>query len=246
MESIPLALTRLGDNCLHIEKRDNSSLNSFFALIKKDISAELAISTIAQRGHLEPGLSNGLEGEVKDLVTKAKIVANICGVLTGIKPSPIQLHPSYGVDFSSPIQVREWHLAGRRLQNYPACMGTIEVDIDKRSIDQASECRNLPQGHPLARDFPWKCAFLLRTNPIFRLKKRSTQNNFCSQTYLNFGLGGTWNTASKIIWETIRCLRICNSLRDRSNCALPILQELEMKQKHAIILDSGISKIFSN
>jgi hypothetical protein len=231
LESIPLALREIRKiGQLVIEKRDNSSLNSFFSILNKGMSATSAISRVEQRGHLEPGAVNGFVPEIKDLENKAKIIANISGVTLKITPKKARKEDSFTPDFSAPEEIAQWYLEGKKLGAYRAPRSQLRIDIDGKEILTKMEYDGMPKTHLLARDFPWKCAFTIRT------EKQSTREGF-----LGIGYGGAEKTAKKILWEVNRSKELLMNPsfnREELGQPLPILAELALHQGSAVGLQS--------
>ena len=92
------------------------------------------------------------------------------------------------------------------------------------------EYNDMAKTHLLSRDFPWKCAFTMRT------EKQSTREGF-----LGVGYGGAEKTAKKILWEVNRSKELLMNPsfnREVLGQPLPVLAELVLHQDSAIRLKS--------
>lgn len=120
MEYVPLFLRALSGKDGIILKRDNPSVNLFFARLGDGWTPTEAFQDVISGGFLEPGAVD-LAPEVKDQIIKLRVTANLCALLTGYSISTPEnelnkkeaslLHDSGAEDLA------RWHLSGRRRSN---------------------------------------------------------------------------------------------------------------------------------
>ena len=208
MESLPLVMKYVTKGRITITKRDNSSLNLFFAKVDSSIDPDDAMKEIEKAGHLEPGAKD-FSKEVHDQVLKARIAANICGVLRGIKPRYID-RTLTGHDrphSMSPADVARWHREGNRKRGFKALITRVVLDQDRKEhLGCTVSFGELDRGSPLARQFPGKSAISIESSGS---PARSDGNErLRGSGYLHSGYGGAERTAAKLLWEAERISRL--------------------------------------
>ena len=244
MEILPVVMQQLKSGRLSVVKRDNSSLNLFFEKVGSGIPAEKAVAIIAARGHLEPG-RDGLAGEVRDQTLKAKIAANISGLLSGFKAdfadntlsrsnpgNPLSLNPN---------DIADWHRSGRRKKLYPALITEIKVETDVKRISCAVSFDALPRGHPLARDFGGKSAISIQAfdNTEFMWTRKSKRKR--RGRFVHSGFGGGVKTAEKLLWEAKRAIELVKSCSMSTFSPIPILWALANQEVGAKRLEKKLA-----
>jgi len=223
MEILPILMQKLRHGRIIITKRDNSSLNTFLALVARGISPEDALAELAARGHLEPG-AEGLLSEIRDQITKAKIAANICGILRHVKPSNEGSFAPESMRFHDPSEIASWHISGRKTGVYPALVTQIVVDTKAKKISCSVKFTELTRDHPLAKDFDGKNAMTIQgSNDVQfewspNLKSRSGRGLF-----VHSGYGGASKTAAKPLWETKRAVSLISSRPQAQFSPIPVL-----------------------
>jgi hypothetical protein len=234
-ETIPIALCLTKKvKQLVIEKRDNSSFNSFFAMLNKGMSSAQAISKVESRGHLEPGVVDGFVEELKDLVNKTNIILNISCVILNIAPTRTTIDSNFKLYFSSPEEIAKWHIEGKKIELYRAPHSVIQIDSHNQRISSGIEFDGLGKTNSLAKDFPWKCVHLIQN------QSQSGRTGF-----LGVGYGGAKKTSEKIIWEVIRYIRLRRRLLGLEKMAsqpIPVLEELSIGYASAKLLKKELIK----
>lgn len=208
MESLPLVVKHFTRGHMTITKRDNSSLNTFFAMVDSSTKPDEAIKEIERAGHLEPG-SKDLSKEVHDQVLKASIAANICGILKGIRPY-FDDETSNNRDrpqSMSPADIARWHNEGYRNKEFRVLVTTIALDANLEKLLQCTvSFSKLPKGSPLAKHFFGKSAIYIESTSFpCRSDEYRGQD---SRGYFHAGYGGGERTAAKLLWEARRISRL--------------------------------------
>jgi len=208
MESLPLVMKYFTKGSITITKRDNSSLNLFFARIDSSMDPEDAMKEIETSGHLEPGAKD-FSKEVHDQILKARIAANICGVLRGIKPRSVD-ETLTGPDrprSMSPVDIARWHREGNRKREFKALVTRAVLNQDRKErLECTVSFGELPRGSPLARNFPGKSAIQVE---LSGLPARSDEiERRQGSGYFHAGYGGAKRTAAKLLWEADRISRL--------------------------------------
>jgi len=240
MESLPLVMKYLTKDRITITKRDNSSLNTFFAKVDSSIDPDDAMREIGAAGHLEPGAKD-FSKEVHDQILKARIASNICGVLRGIKPRFVD-ETSAGPDrprSMSPADIALWHREGDRRRRFKALVSRIVLDQDgKERLGCTVSFGELPRGSRLARHFPGKSAVHIESNGPTASSDRSERRR--GSGYFHAGYGGAERTAAKLLWEAERVSRLHPSRGRVPFAPLPVLfaerlgNEAEVKLRETI------------
>lgn len=246
MEILPILAQALRAGGVQFLKRDNSSFNLFFAKVGSGTPPNRAMLEIGSSGHLEKNDSYALPTEVKDQTLKARIAANICGIMRGQRPSktqeatkfPLQAEP----DSVNPIDIARWHKEGRKHGKYRALIS--EIDMDGRSIRWGVSFRELPHGHSLAKDFPGKCAFFVQPTHDARFNWSTDEGHFnsCPGSFTCSGFGGAARTASKLLWEAERTISLSQLSLDRECFPLPVLCSLAVGRSDATNLQRKLAK----
>jgi hypothetical protein len=241
MEIIPVIMRNLISGRVDFLKRDNSSLNLFFTKIYSGLTVEETIRDLEASGHLDLPGANALVTEVKDQTLKARIAENICGILCSIRPVPIKkpLIRSDGPKSIDPHAIAEWHLSGRKRGNYPALLSQINLDLTNLSLRCEVAFVELADRHPLARDFPGKCAMSIDTSGArftwSREYSPGPKRLTCS------GYGGAKKTAAKIIAEANRSMALSYKKPHVFSSPLLVLSALEKNERAAKKLEKQIS-----
>jgi len=223
MESLPLVMKYTTKGRITITKRDNSSLNLFFAKVDSSVDPDEAMKEIEKAGHLEPGAKD-FSKEVHDQILKARIAANICGVLRGIKPRFVD-ETSTGRDrphSRSPVDIARWHREGDRKKGFRALVTRVVLDQDwKERLGCTVSFGELPRGSPLARHFPGKCAIHIESAGLpARVDENERQRG---SGYFHAGYGGAERTAAKLVWEAERIARLRSFMGKVPFTPLPVL-----------------------
>lgn len=190
LDYVPLFLSVLDEGEGLVTKRDNSSLNLFFAKIEDGLSPERALADVAAGGYLEPGATS-LQPEVRDQVIKLRILVNLSHMISGfdIETSDEKLR-----DLSStlekrayPSELASWHLAGRSKGYYPALVSSLEIDGKRRKIEADATFVDLHKYHELAKNF--------RGRNVVSTRIMGKGN------FVHAGYGGASKTALKLVKE---------------------------------------------
>ena len=246
MEYLPVLLENFESGKLNLVKRDNPSLNLFYEKIWKRVSPANAFSQIDKQGYLEPNASN-LFAEVKDQLIKAKITQNFCSVLTKIKAQEteqIQVDDLFSKTPRSakPEDIANWHISNRKQGLYPALTTEVQVKTDPAEIITNLAFVNLPQGHPLARDFGGKNALCIEADEAhFTWTKDSRRNKKKQGFFLHSGFGGARKTADKLVWEVKRVCRLNSSKKQKEFNPIPIIFGLKVEEGYAIHVKHELS-----
>jgi len=241
MESVPLVMKHLSEGRVTITKRDNSSLNTFFSLVDSFANPDEAIKEIERAGHLEPGAKD-FSKEVYDQVLKARITANICGILAGTRPHYID-ETLIGKDrprSMSPVDIARWHRGGNRNKEFKALVTRIVVDVNHEKVLRSTvSFGKLPKESPLARHFLGKSAIHIETtNLLVKSKDRGGKNS----GYFHAGDGGGERTAAKLLWEAKRISRLCRFKGRVPFDPIPVLFAEDMGHESEVRLQERISR----
>jgi hypothetical protein len=244
MEILPVVMQQLKSGRLIVVKRDNSSLNLFFEKVGSGIQADKAVATIAARGYLEPG-AVGLESEVRDQRLKARIAANISGLLRGFKidfadntlsrnnpGKPLSLNPN---------DIADWHKSGRRKNLYPALITEINIETEIKRISTAVSFDAVPCGHPLARDFGGKSAISIQAFYDTKFEWPHKSNRKRNRRFVHSGFGGGAKTAEKLLWEAKRAIELVKSCSMSTFSPIPVLWALANQEFGAKRLEKKLA-----
>jgi homoserine dehydrogenase len=244
MEILPIVLRHLERGRLAVVKRDNSSLNLFFEKVGSGIRADDAIATITATGHMEPS-SAGLENEVQDQRLKARIAANVTGLLKGFR---VDLsHDSLSQDSPSdpktldPKDIADWHVSGRKKKLYPSLITEITVETEANRISCAVGFQTIPRGHPLAKDFGGKSAILVQAFDDTRFDWSDACERKKSGRFVHSGFGGGVKTAEKLLWEARRAIGLVEHFSMSTFSPLPILWALDNQETCAKRLEKKLA-----
>ena len=208
MESLPLVMKYHTKGRLTITKRDNSSLNLFFARVDSSMDPGDAMKEIEKAGYLEPG-AKGFSKEVHDQILKARIAANICGVLRRVKPRFVDQTPT-GRDrphSMSPADVARWHREGDGKNGFKALVTRVVLDQgQKERVECMVSFDVLPRESPLARHFLGKNAIHIESTGLPAMPEDGKQR--ATIGYFHSGYGGAERTAAKLLWEAERIARL--------------------------------------
>ena len=249
MEYLPVLLENFQSGKLNIVKRDNSSLNLFYEKIWKKISAANAFSQIARQGYLEPNASD-LFAEVKDQLIKAKVTQNFCSVITKIKAhetEQIQLNDLFSKTPSSanPEGIANWHISNRKQGLYPALISEVQVKTGPAEIKTDLAFANLPQDHPLARDFGGRNALCIEGDEAhFTWTKNFRRNKKKRGFFVHSGFGGALKTADKLVWEAKRVRRLNSYKKWKEFSPIPVILGLKVGEAYAIHVKHELSNSF--
>ena len=246
MEYLPALLENFESGKLNLVKRDNPSLNLFYEKTWKKISPSYAFFQIGKQGYLEPNASD-LFAEVKDQLIKAKITENFCSVLTKIKAhetEQIRVEDLFSEipRSAKPEDIANWHISNRKLGLYPALTSEVQVKTDPAEIKTNSAFVNLPQDHPLARDFGGKNALCIEADEArFTWTKNSRRNMKKRGFFVHSGFGGARKTADKLVWEAKRVCRLNSSKKRKEFSPIPVLLGLKVGEAYAIHVKRELS-----
>jgi len=211
MESLPLVMKYFTKGHMRITKRDNSSLNLFFAKVDSSVDPDDAMRGVEEAGHLEPGAKD-FSKEVHDQILKGRIAANICGVLWGIEPRFVD-ETSKGHDMPrsmSPVEIARWHREGNRTSGFKALVTRIVLNpVPKERLECTVTFSELPRGSPLARHFRGKSALYIESAGLpAKLDVNESWPGGGGGGYFHAGYGGAERTAAKLLWEAERISRL--------------------------------------
>ena len=235
MDYVPLFLSKLGKREGLITKRDNSSLNLFFAEIDDGLSSKEALAKVTEGGFLEPGATD-LRPEVRDQVIKLEILANICGALTSFSiDTPEERLRNLSTELeqrADPSELAAWHLSGLKKGSYPALVSKLDV---RGSIEAEIELLELPRGDVLARSFRGK-------NVV------STRLAESRSEFVHAGYGGAPRTAKKLIHGAERAsklVRKVEKIKTDDFIPIPVLAGMKVGDAEAMKKSVAIfSKVF--
>ena len=245
MEVLPILTRALKSGSVEFLKRDNSSFNFFFAKVGSGMAVDRAIAQIGASGHLEKIGPDALLTEVKDQTLKARIAANICAVMRGKAP-PIERKSASKIrspptpDSVDPVEVARWHLEGRKRGKYPALVS--EVNVNATSPRWEVGFRELPFGHPLARDFPGRCAIFARPTQDAKFTWSGDRSRKPSKGFAYSGYGGAVRTAAKLLWEAERAISLSQLSLGEECFPLPVLCSLAAGRREAIVLQRRLAR----
>ncbi len=244
MEILPVVMQQLKSGRLVVTKRDNSSLNLFFEKVGCGIPAEKAMVAIAASGHLEPDLG-GLASEVRDQRLKAKIAANIMGLLSGFKidftDNTLSRNSLANPRSLDPKAIADWHRAGRRKKFYPALITEISVDTEARRISCMIRFSGLPRSHPLAGDLGGKSAISVQAFDSTKFIWPHKSNQKGGGRVVHAGFGGGEKTAEKLLWEAKRAVELGKYCCMSRFSPIPILWALACKEVWAKRLEKKLA-----
>ncbi len=237
MEYLPVLLENFQSGKLNIVKRDNSSLNLFYQKIWKKISPANAFSQISRQGYLEPNASD-LFAEVKDQMIKAKVTQNFCSVITKIKAhetEQIQIDLfSKNPSSANPDDIANWHISNRKQGLYPALTSEVQVKNDPAEIKTDLAFVNLPQDHPLARDFGGRNALCIEGDEArFTWTNNFRRNKKKRGFFVHSGFGGALKTADKLVWEAKRACRLNTLKKPQEFNPIPVIFALKVGEGYA-------------
>jgi hypothetical protein len=240
MEILPIIMRNITGGQIKIWKRDNSSFNLFFTKIGSGLSVEKTLRELERSGYLDVPGPGALLTEVKDQTMKAHIAANICGLMQGIKPVFNDPPPTETSSAINAIELADWHLKGRRSGNYPALVSWICVDLGNASVDYQIQLMQLPNRHPLAKDYPGKCAIAIdpTTATFTWSKKRSASHT----PFVRSGYGGPKRTAAKLLDEASRAANISRRTPRVFLSPLLALAALEKNESTATHLEKELAQ----
>jgi hypothetical protein len=242
MEVLPLVVQAFETGEVQFLKRDNSSFNTFFAKVGSGITARRAMMQLEASGHLEKTGPGALSREVKDQGFKASIVANICGILRGEKPHKsvsLKFHHT-GPDSLNAPDVARWHVEGRKLGKYRALVS--DVYLNTRCVHWEVSFMELPNRHPLSRDFPEKCAMFVQPHEDAKFHWSKNVRSNRSRGFAYSGYGGAARTAAKLLWEVERAISLSDLPLNRECLPLPVLCSLAAGQRDAVTLRKRLAR----
>jgi len=244
MEALPIVARALRRGRVEIWKRDNSSFNSFFCKVGQGVDFARAISQIAAAGHLEITGPNALSAEVKDQTYKARIAANICGILRNTTPKlakKMDSRTSAVPKSLRPADIAAWHLDGRKLGKYPVLLTKIRMDEQELLFNVRFE--QLSKEDPLSRRFLYKTAFSVRAHVNARFSWSSTPIRSRVRCYTNSDYGGAVKTAAKLLWEAERAISLSHIPKLEDDCfPMPILCALSVSRRDAKSLQMKLAR----
>ena len=246
MEILPILAQALRTGRIQFLKRDNSSFNLFFAKVGSGTPPNRAMLEIEASGYLEKNDSYALPTEVKDQTLKARIAANICGIMRGQRPSKTQETTKFALqeepDSVNPNDIARWHKEGRKHGKYRALIS--EIGMNGRSIQWGVSFRELPHGHSLAKDFTGKCALFVQPTRDARFSWSTDEGYFNSypRSFTCSGFGGPAKTASKLLWEVKRTISLSQFPLGRECFPLPVLCSLAVSRSDATNLQKKLAK----
>ncbi|HKM76471.1 MAG TPA: hypothetical protein VJZ32_08625 [Candidatus Bathyarchaeia archaeon] len=246
MEYLPVLLENFESGKLNLVKRDNPSLNLFYEKIWKKVSPSNAFSQIRKQGYLEPNASD-LFAEVKDQMIKAKVTQNFCSALTKIKADETEQIQVDDLFSKMPRSAKSediaiWHIFNRKQGLYPALTTEVQVKTDPAEIKTNLAFVNLPQDHPLARDFGGKNALCIEADEArFTWTNNSRRNKKKRGIFIHSGFGGALKTADKLVWEAKRVCRLNSSKKRKEFTPIPVLFGLKVGESYAIQVKHALS-----
>jgi len=227
LEYVPLLDSILGRRQGVVTKRDNSSLNLFFASVGGGLSAKEALAKVAAGGYLEPGAVD-LRPELQDQFVKLKVLTNVCAATTKyqavVPERQIDQLAAQLVPNADPDELREWHLSGRKEGRYPALVSSVRINGMEKTVDCIVCFTELEKSHPLAVDLYGKNAILIQIS--------GRGSNF-----VNAGYGGAPKTAKKLLWEADRATRLLRKLKQgnwKMFDPIPIMTAVQLRDQDAI------------
>jgi homoserine dehydrogenase len=227
LEYVPLLVSILGRHEGVVIKRDNSSLNLFFASVGSGLSAEEAMARVMAGGYLEPGATD-LRPEVQDQIVKLKVLTNVCATTTHyralVPERKIDQLASQLVLKAEPEELTNWVLSGRREGRYPALVSTVRINGLDKTIDCTASFMELQKSHPLAINLYGKNAI-------------SMQISGRASNFVSAGYGGAPKTAKKLLWEADRVARLLQKLKKGSwkkFDPIPIMTAVQLKDPDAM------------
>jgi len=238
MEILPIITQALKSGSIEFLKRDNSSFNFFFAKVGSGMAVDKAIAEIEASGHLEKIGPDALLTEVKDQILKARIAANISAVIRR-QASPIHRDTTPKPDDVEPAEVARWHLEGRKQGTYPALVSEIDVNVRRPRWEVGF--RQLPTEHPLARDFPGKCAIFARPTEEAKFAWSGSRST-SSKGFAHSGYGGAIRTATKLLWEAKRAISLSQLSVDKESFPLPVLCSLAAGRREESALQRRLAR----
>ncbi len=246
MEYLPVLLESFENGKLNLVKRDNPSLNLFYEKIWKKISPSNAFSQIGKQGYLEPNASD-LFAEVKDQLIKAKVTQNFCSILTKIKAhgtEQIQVDDLFSKIPKSarPEDIANWHTSNRKQGLYPALTSEVQLKTEPPEIKTKLAFVNLPQDHPLARDFGGRNALCIEADEArFTWTNNSRRTKKKQGFFVHSGFGGARKTADKLVWEAKRVCRLNISKKRKEFSPIPVIFGLKVGESYAIHVKHALS-----
>jgi len=205
LEYVPLLDSILGRREGVVVKRDNSSLNLFFASVGGGLSAKEALARVVAGGYLEPG-SIDLRPEVQDQIIKLRVLTNICATTTQfravVSERKIDQLAARLVLRADPEELARWHLSGRKEGRYPTLVSSVRINGVDKTIDSDASFMELEKSNPLAMDLYGKNAISIQITG--------------SGEFVNAGYGGAPKTAKKLLWEADRAARLSQKLKQRN------------------------------
>ena len=247
MEYLPVLLENFESGKLNLIKRDNPSLNLFYEKIWKKISPSKAFSQIRKQGYLEPNALN-LFAEVKDQLIKAKVTQNFCSTLTRIKKRGTH-EVRIGDLFSNiprsakPEDIAIWHISKRKQGQYPALTSKVQIETSPPEIKTSLAFVNLPQDHPLAKDFGGQNALCIEGDEARFSWTNDSPRNKKPKFFVHSGFGGAQKTAEKLVWEAKRVCRLSIAKKPEEFSPIPALSGLKVAEAYALQVKHELSRI---
>jgi homoserine dehydrogenase len=227
LEYVPLLDSILGPRKGVVIKRDNSSLNLFFASVGDGLPAKEALAKVAAGGYLEPGATD-LRPEVEDQIVKLKVLTNVCAATTHyravVPERKIDQRCTELVPKAEPEELARWHLSGRSEGRYPALVSSVRIDGLDKTIESSASFIELEKNHPLAMD-------------LFGKNAISIQIIDENSNFVNTGYGGASKTAKKLLWEADRAVRLLQKLKQgnwNKFDPIPLMTAVKLRDPDAV------------